>query len=296
MPSLAYEAFTKKAMEERMVANMPDLSAGPPTMPDDFRAPVPELPAGYTGGEVTLRGVRGLFMTRPGVREKCCLLHIHGGGFTIGSAMDTVPLLQHLSQKTGLACYSVDYRLAPKYRHPAMLDDCVEFYRGLLELGYERIVVGGESAGGTLTLTLTLALKNLGLPLPAALWCSSPAVDANYAHEELFVKDMFSAVGDDVFRIYTNPGQDIRDPLLSPVYGDFAGFPPTLVQAGSRESLAAACVRLVTALCRADVDVKFRFGKGMEHTYAMMFGQFPEATNAMREITDFINDTLDLDA
>lgn len=70
MPSKAYEAFTKKAMEERMVANMPDLSAGPPTLPDDFRAPVPELPAGYTGGEVTLRGVRGLFMTRPGVRAE----------------------------------------------------------------------------------------------------------------------------------------------------------------------------------------------------------------------------------
>jgi acetyl esterase/lipase len=296
MSSKQYQLFQKKAAEERMISNMPDLSAGPPTLPDDYRAEVPEIPDGYEGGEVFLNGVRGLKLTRPNTRSKCCMMHIHGGGFTIGTAMDTVDLLRHLSQKTQLDCYSVDYRLAPKYRYPAQVDDCVAFYRGLLDLGYERIVVGGESAGGTLTLTLTLSLRDAGLPLPAALWCSSPAVDANYANEELYVHDQFSAVGDAVFATYTLPNADKADPIISPVHADFTGFPPTLVQCGSAESLGASCVRLVSALAKADVDFTFRFGKGMEHTYAMYFGQFPEATAAMRQITDFVNDVLDLDA
>lgn len=296
MASKAYELFQKKSMEDRMISNMPDLSAGPPTLPDDFRAPVPELPAGYTGGEVFIGGVRGLHMTRPGVRSRCCMMHIHGGGFTIGSAMDTAGLLAHLSRETGLECYSVDYRLAPKYKHPAMLDDCVAFYKGLREMGYEQIFVGGESAGAVLTLTVTLRLRDEGVPLPAGLWCSSPPGDANYANEELFVEDMFSSVGGDVFAIYTEPGTDIRDPLLSPVYADFTGFPPTLLQAGSSESLGASVARLVYPMCRADVDLTFRYGKGMEHTYCMYYGQFPEATSAMREITDFITDILDLNA
>ncbi len=296
MASKAYELFQKKSQEERMISNMPDLSAGPPTLPDDFRAPAPELPAGYTGGEVFVGGVRGLYMTRPGVRSRCCIMHIHGGGFTIGSAMDAADLLAHLSRETGLECYSVDYRLAPKYKHPAMVNDCVDFYKGLLDLGYERIIVGGESAGGTLTLTLTVALKQQGLPLPAALWCSSPAVDPNYANEELFVHDMFSAVGNDILPLYTEPGADTKDPLLAPVYADFTGFPPTLIQCGSAESLSAGIVRMIYPMCKADVDLIFRFGKGMEHTYCMYYGQFPEATSAMREITDFINDILDLNA
>lgn len=296
MSSKAYQAFQKRALEDRMVANMPDLSAGPPTLPDDFRAPVPELPAGYTGGEVFVGGVRGLHMTRPGVRAKCCMMHIHGGGFTIGTAMDAVDVLAELSRQTGLECYSVDYRLAPKYRHPIMLDDCVAFYKGLLELGYEQIFVGGESAGALLSITTTLRLRDEGVCLPAGIWCSSPPGDANYAGEELFVEDMFSNVGGDVFSIYTNPGQDIRDPYLSPVYADFTGFPPTLLQAGSAESLGASVARLVYPMCKANVDLTFRFGKGMEHTYCMYFGQFPEATQAMRDICNFINDTLDLDA
>lgn len=294
--SKAYEAFQKKALEDRMVANMPDLSAGPPTLPDDFRAPVPTLPDGYTGGEVFIGGVRGLHMTRPGVRAKCCMMHIHGGGFTIGTAMDAVDVLAEISRQTGLECYSVDYRLAPKYRHPLMLDDCVDFYKGLLEMGYEQIFVGGESAGALLSITTTLRLRDEGVRLPAGIWCSSPPGDANYANEELFVHDMFSDVGDDVFGIYTNPGQDIRDPYLSPVYADFTGFPPTLLQAGSAESLGASVARMVYPMCKANVDLTFRFGKGMEHTYCMYFGQFPEATQAMRDICNFINDTLDLDA
>ena len=296
MPSFAYQEFQRRSYEDRLISNMPDLSAGPPTLPDDFRAPVPELPAGYSGGEVTVGGVRGLYLTRPGVREKCCMMHIHGGGFTIGSAMDSLDLLQHLSRETGLACFSVDYRLAPKYRHPAMLDDCVNFYKGLRELGYEMIFVGGESAGAVLTLTTTLRLRDEGVALPAGLWCSSPPGSADYANEELFCEDMFSKVGNDVFSIYTEPGADIHDPLLSPVYADFTGFPPTLLQAGSAESLGASVVRLVYPLCKADVDLTFRFGKGMEHTYALYYGQFPEATAAMRQITDFVNDILDLNA
>lgn len=187
MPSKAYANFVQKTQADRLVSNMPDLSNGPPTLPEDYRAPAPVLPDGYSGGEVFVGGVRGLHITRPGVRSKCCMMHIHGGGFTIGSAMESMDLLQHLSSQTALECYSVDYRLAPKYKHADFLGDCVNFYKGLLDMGYETIFVGGESAGGSLTLMTTIALQQQGLPLPAGLYCSSPAVDPNYANEELFI-------------------------------------------------------------------------------------------------------------
>lgn len=268
---------------------------GVPMLPAGYEPPDPVVPEGYSGGKAIVGGIPGIFLARPGMRERSCFMHIHGGGYTVGSAMECMGILQRFAEDCRLEGFSVEYRLAPGAVFPAAVEDCIAFYAGLLEKGYEHIVVGGESAGATLSLSLTHALKARGLMLPAAIWCSSPVDDALYSRREYFRHDPFIGLCEEIFNIYA-PGADPEDPLLSPVFGDFSGFPPLCIQAGGAESLAAGAVRLAAKAAAADVDVVFRYGKGMGHTYAMLYGAFPEATNAMREITRFVNDNLNLDA
>lgn len=301
MPSKKFLEYQSTAGRPDGPEGMPGAPAftigkeGVPVMPDGYVPPEPQIPEGFSGGKISLGGVDGMRITKPGLREGCVLMYIHGGGFTLGTAMESGKILKHFAAETGLEGYSVEYRLAPKYQFPTAVEDCVAFYKGLLDMGYGTIVVGGESAGAALTLSLTLALKDRGLPLPAAIWCSSPVDDTQYAHRELYRHDMFSELGDKVQNAYA-PEADPKNPLLSPIYGDFAGFPPMLIQAGGNESLSAGCVRLAVKAAAADVEVVFHYGKDMSHTFAMDFGLYPEATNAMRQITSFINNVLDLDS
>ena len=264
-----------------------------PMMPPDYQSPAPEIPAGYEGGRIELNGTPGMKLTRPGVREKAAFLYIHGGGFTLGSGMTAAPLLAHFLEKTNLEGYSVDYALAPYQKFPTQIDQIVAFYRGMLESGIERIVVGGESAGAGLTVSLMMALKMENLPLPAAIWASSPVDDIRYDQQETFVRDMFTKSCADMIEAYVGDA-DPKDPRISPIYGDFSDFPPSFIQAGSIESLSAGALRIVNKLVRAGNEVHFTFGKGMPHTFAMDYALYPEAENAMNEILTFVNNTLDL--
>lgn len=265
-----------------------------PMMPPDYASPDPVIPEGYEGGKVIIGGVPGMKLTKAGVREKAAFLYIHGGGFTLGSGMTAAPLLAHFLDKTGLEGYSVDYSLAPYKKFPTQVNQCVAFFKGLLDAGYEKIVVGGESAGAGLTLSLVMALKMENLPMPAAIWCSSPVDNIRFDLDELFKDDMFTQCCEDMLEAYVGDA-DPKDPRVSPIYGDYSNFPPTFIQAGSGESLAAGALRVVDKLVRAGNEVHFTFGKGMPHTFAMDYALYPEGNNAMNEILTFINNTLDLE-
>ena len=273
----------------------PDMMGGMgvPMMPPDYVPPEPEIPEGVTGEKVTMNGVLGLHITKPGVREKCAMMYIHGGGYTIGSAMTAGPLLKLFAEKAGLEGYSVEYGLAPYHPFPEGIEDCVNFYMGLKEAGYEKIIVGGESAGAGLTLAVALALRDRGLPLPTALWCSSPIDDIVLTRQEVYKKDFLSDSSEKILNVYA-PGQDGKDPLMSPIYGDFTGLPPMIIQTGGGESLAAGGVRLAEKAARANVEVILHFGQDMPHTFAMDYEHYPEAAFAMDEIIRFVVARLDI--
>ncbi len=268
-------------------------SLGVPILPPDYTSPEPVIPSDFFGGKTEVNGVPGLHVMRGDVRAGCAHLYIHGGGFTIGSAMTSGEFLAYFLEKTGLEGYAVEYRLALYHPFPAAITDCLEFYQGLLNMGYDRIVVGGESAGASLTLGLVHALKMENLPLPAAIWCSSPVDDISYGERETYKTDMFTECSEGVRKAYA-PDGDLKDPRISPIYGDFSGFPPMFIQAGGAESLVAGTVRLVTAAAKADNEVLLHIGKGMPHTFAMDYQHYPEANNAMNEFTTFINNILDV--
>lgn len=298
MPSKEFLAFREQVPSAPPVSEAPEgaipeefARMGVPMVGPDYTPPEPVIPAGYLGGAVTVGGVPGLHLTRQGVRKGAAHMHIHGGGFTLGSAMTAGELLAEFLEGTGLEGYSVEYGLAPWHPYPEGLNDCLAFYRGLLEMGYEKIVVGGESAGGALTLSLVYALKEEGLPLPAAIWCSSPAADICYDQGELYHRDQFLATSEGIRAAYAR-NANLKDPKVSPVYGDFTGFPPMFLQTGGGESLSASVVRVAVAAMKANNEVHLHFGKDMPHTFAMDYKSYPEARNALDEFTEFINRTL----
>jgi acetyl esterase/lipase len=264
-----------------------------PTIPEGFKPELPVVPDGYTCQEVTINGIQGIRVTSPKVKKGLAFMHIHGGGFTIGSAVGGVPLLLHLAETLQMEGYSVEYSLAPRYQFPLQIDECAAFYKGLLDKGYEKIIIGGESAGGSLSIAVTLCLKDRNYRLPVAVIALSPIGDIEFYKNKLYKRDIFVESGPMIIKAYAGKA-DLKHPYLSPVYGNYRDYPPLLIQAGGNESLAGDAVRLAAAAAGDNAEVLLHVWKDMGHTFAMEFGNYPEADAAMREIISFIQDKLAL--
>lgn len=222
--------------------------------------------------------------------EGTAILYLHGGGYTAGSLAYARGFGGVLAEKTGRATLCVAYRLAPEDPYPAALDDAREAYLRLLSEGYapEKLLVIGESAGGGLLLCLCHDLRARGVPLPAALVPISPWTDLtlsgksydNNEHrdpslykEKLAYSAMLYAAG------------SLNDPLVSPLFGDFTGFPPMLVFAGSEELLLDDSVQLAERCRAVGVDCELVVEQGMWHVY-VLFG-VAEARAAVARIVSF---------
>jgi epsilon-lactone hydrolase len=222
------------------------------------------------------------------------VLYLHGGGFRIASALAYRSYTSHLAAAIGARVVSLDYRLAPEHPFPGALDDCVDAYTALLEEGVaaDRLVVAGDSAGGGLAASLVLAARDRGLPAPAGIVCCSPWAD-------LTVSAASYVTNADVDRLFSHgaastaatmylAGHDPTDPLVSPVFGDWTGAPPVLVQVGDVEVLLDDALRLAAVAGDAGVDVTLTVAPEMPHIWPMSYPAFPEAVEAVEEIADFV--------
>ncbi len=179
------------------------------------------------------------------------LLYLHGGGYTIGSIGSHRRLVGHLAKAAGVRGLSVGYRLAPEHPFPAALDDAVTAYSWLLERGHEphHIGIGGDSAGGGLALATALALAERGLPAPAGLVLLSPWTDlagtgdsiTTNRDKDLILRGMDTEEPAGVG--YTTK-DNLKNPLVSPLYADYRGFAPFIVHVGGDELLLDDSTRL----------------------------------------------------
>ena len=216
-------------------------------------------------------------------------LYIHGGGWAFmgGDACSGLGAVQ--ARQLGYRTFSVDYRNPPEHRFPAALDDCVAVYRALLKTHRPQdIVISGGSAGGNLAAATALRIRDEGLPWPAALGLLTPATDASLKSDTLNTNIQLDTVLKDMaeFSAVYAGGHDRTDPYLSPVYGDYAkGFPPTLLQSGTRDLLLSDTVRLHRAMRRGGVEAELHVWEAMPH--GGFGGLAPEDEELVAELKGF---------
>jgi epsilon-lactone hydrolase len=238
--------------------------------------------------------VGGLWATPAGARADAVIMYLFGGGYTISSPRSRRKLAGHLARAAGTRALVPDYALAPEHPFPGAIESAVSAYRFLLGGGFEpgRIILSGDSSGGGLTAATLLALKQAGLPLPAGAVPISPWADLAFTggtYESLAPVDL-TATREGLQRMTADylRGADPRDPLASPIFGDFSGLPPLLVVVGGHEILLDDAVGLARRAALGGVDVTLRIWAGMQHIFPIYAGFLPEADAAIAEIGGWI--------
>jgi len=218
------------------------------------------------------------------------LLDIHGGALVYGGGEACRLNAAVQAGLYGVRCYGVDYRMPPEHPYPAALDDCMAAYRALLmEYPGENIIVTSISAGGNLAAALALRARDEGLPLPRALVLLTPEIDLTESGDTFETNRMVDVVLPKPLMatnlLYAG-GHDLSDPYLSPLFGDLTkGFPPTFLQAGTRDMFLSNAVRFHRALRRASVVTELHVFEGMPHGG---FGGAPEDEESIAEVRRFI--------
>ena len=232
--------------------------------------------------------------TRPerGHDHRHAILYCHGGGYTSGNLGYARILSAKLAHVTGYEVLAFEYRLAPEHPYPAAVEDALKAWDHLMYQGYgaRDVILAGDSAGGNLALVLTLMLRRQNRLLPRALILMSPWTDMtasgqSYA-DRADLDPMITMKYIQAVRQAYAGGQDFTSPLLSPLFGDFTGFPPVLIQAGSNEILLSDSVRLRDRLIQAGVPCRLEVWKDLWHVFQM----FPmkRAGEAMESIGRFL--------
>jgi acetyl esterase/lipase len=223
------------------------------------------------------------------------LLYLHGGGFVYGLTPQHLEMVAYLAQKINIRALLVDYRLAPDHPFPAPLDDCVTVYRWLLKQGVSarNIVVAGDSAGGNLTITSLMKLRDSGDPLPAAAVCLSPVADFSDRGKPAkgFKDPLLPRRARGRYHKSYVAHHDARDPLISPVLGDWHGLPPLLVHVGEDEILRDDAVRIKELAKVAGVDVRLEIYPRMWHVW-QIFLTLPQAVQSLDDIAQFLRSHL----
>jgi epsilon-lactone hydrolase len=221
-------------------------------------------------------------------------VHVHGGYYVLapGEAGTREAIL--LAGFGGFKVISVDYRMPPDFPYPAALDDAMAVYRAVLDTTPSRNVgIFGTSAGGGLALAMVLRAKQERLPLPGAIAPGTPWSDMTKTGDSYFTNEMVDnvLVSDDGFGhaaalLYAN-GHDLKDPLLSPIYGDMHGFPPTILTSGTRDLFLSNTVRVHRKLREAGVEAVLQVFEGQSHAQYYRDIKAPETREYNLEVAEF---------
>ena len=252
----------------------------------------PQAGATFTPG--ALGGVEGEWVQARG-DSVGILLYLHGGGYFSCSPVTHRAITAAFALR-GFRVFAPRYRLAPEHPFPAALDDTLAAYQALLLLAPGHIAIGGDSAGGGLALALLLAIKARNLPMPAcaALFCpwtdlagTGASLTRNAKRESL----LYGPKVKDAAAVYLQ-GQDPTNPLASPLYGDFTGLPPLLIQVGAPEILLDDSTRLAARAEAAGVSVELTIWDNLPHVWHVAQRFLPEARAALDQAASFAKSAL----
>jgi monoterpene epsilon-lactone hydrolase len=228
------------------------------------------------------------------------LVYTHGGGYTQLSANSTLGGALEVANTTGIRVISIDYTLAPFSKWNQTTDQVLSVIRDLKDkqgFSMNDIAMFGDSAGGDITLGSVLKMRDVGIGLPAAVVVFSPNTDLTLKGDTVTtLKEADPVLNADAVEIlvstYADPSEYMI-PYVSPVYGNFSeGFPPTLIQVGTKEILLSDSVRLYQALDQAGIPVKLDVYEGMPHVFQGYLSNIPESKIAISKVNDFLKEYL----
>ena len=254
---------------------------------------------GVTVEKTSIAGVNAFIVTPksiPAGNRNRLLLHLHGGVRVLNPGESGTWEAVLMAGFGGFKVISVDYRMPPDYPFPAALDDAVAVYRELLKTtNSKNLGIFGTSAGGSLTLTTLLRAKQERLPMPGAIAPGTPTVDLTKTGDTLFTNAMVDntlGTQDGFIRatalLYAN-GRDLKDPLLSPIYGDVHDFPPTILTSGTRDLYLSNTVRMHRKLRAAGVEAILQMWEGQSHAQYMRDITAPETKEYHDEVARFFD-------
>lgn len=252
--------------------------------------------------EKTIAGVKTRLFTPadvPHAKANRILINLHGGGFVVdsGSLVESIPIAS-LTKTPVLTIY---YRLATEAPFPAAVDDTIAVYKELLKTYRpEDIALYGTSAGAIITAQVAVRMKKDSIPLPAALGFFTGAADFSRAGDSqafFGIPGLLGATinaGGAMVSAYVK-GVDLRDPLVSPIFADLRGLPPTLNITGTRDLLLSATANFHRALLNAGVKSELIVYDAMSHAFWYMIGT-PESKEALETMSEFFDRQLDASA
>jgi acetyl esterase/lipase len=226
---------------------------------------------------------------------KHLFVHTHGGAYILSGGLAAIGEGVMIAASARIPVLSIDYRMPPDHPFPAAVDDVVTVYRDLLNEHPPRsIALGGTSAGGGLALAAVHRFKQLGLEPPGALFAGTPWSDLTKTGDSYFLQEgadhvlvRYEGILERAAALYAGD-HDLRDPLLSPVYGDFKGFPPTYLVTGTRDLFLSNTVRVHSKLRAAGSVADLMAVEGFAHAdYAYTFGS-PESRLVFDELAEFL--------
>ena len=268
-------------------------------MRSDFAANALPPTEAATITAVDANGVPGEWITVAGSDPNRRLLYVHGGGYVIGSAATHRRLCEDIAAASGCSILNLDYRLAPEHPFPAAVDDAIAGLQFMQENGpdgpgeAESAFVAGDSAGGGLTLATLLAARERGVAMPNAAIGISAWTDMAVTGKSITTRADADPLITDAAMIkqmaaaYVGGG-DAEDPLASPVYADYAGLPPLLLQVGDAEVLLDDTRRVAERASAAGVDVTEEVWDEMFHVWHAFAPMLPEGREAIARIGEFV--------
>ncbi len=226
------------------------------------------------------------------------IFHIHGGAFMVGSLKTHRAFLSEIALRTQMQVLHIDYPLSPEQRYPDVGDAIYDVYQILLDQGIQPkdIILSGDSCGANLALALVLRLKQEAPEtVPSGLILMSPFLDLTLTSESLRYNQKHDALLSiealkTGIKYYVPSRFDASIPEISPIFGDFKGLPPTLVQIGSKEILLDDAARFEAKAKEAKVDVTYKLYTGMWHNFQMFSPWFSEAKQAIADIAEFAHE------
>lgn len=226
---------------------------------------------------------------RPG-RHTWARITVHGGAFVLLGGRYAAAEAALAAAETGCVTFGVDYRRPPEDPYPASVDDVVSVYGEVLErYAPAGVAVSGASAGGNIAAAAVLKARDSGLPLPACLLLMSPACDLTFSGDSFATNRDVDVVQPfrpgDCDAVYAG-GADVRDPYVSPIFGDFTrGFPPTYIATGTRDIYLSNSAVLHRRLRRAGVEAELHVWEAGPHGN---FPDGPEREDVTREEQHFL--------